>query len=213
MPKEYECLVFAPKFNTGKKHDATGAFQPEQKAFAKRHKIPETNLFLVDNTQTAKQMRDFVLSKLKRVEPVRTIVFMCHGWLSGIQFGFDKTSLKDLAWALARVVDVRVVLYACSTAQGGPGGDGGFADILRDALRDAGAADCQIDAHTTAGHTTKNPYVRRFLGQGAATGGVFIVDPKDNDIWPKWREALKTDFRFDFPYMSVGEIRIAVSNM
>ena len=81
------------------------------------------------------------------------------------------TNSPTSEWTAQQVVN-RVVLYACSTAKGentaqdmeAVGGDGGFTDRLRDLLCQAGAVDYQVDAHSTAGHTMKNPYVRRFQG-------------------------------------------------
>jgi hypothetical protein len=110
-----------------------------------------------------------------------------------------------------------VALYCCSTGAASSadayaefGGDGGFADRLRDALCVAGGVHCTVDAHTTAGHTTMNPYVRRFEGRGSRVGGVGgfdLVSPKSGDLWRRWRRALReTSLRYRFPVMSVAEI-------
>jgi hypothetical protein len=203
-------LVFAPQFNTRGRRDATGAFQPEAEAFCRaRGGVP----FLVGNTLDAPAMRAQVYGQIDRaVGPVRTVACFCHGSGTGIQFGFNRRNAIDLALAIAKVStpDVRVALYCCNTAGGpGVGGDGGFADSLRDALCRAGAVQCQVDAHTTAGHTTRNPYARRFLGMGSAVGGVgglWIVAPRST-LWAKWRRALRdTSLRFDFPFLSIAEI-------
>jgi hypothetical protein len=218
-------LVLAPKHNTGTKKDATGAFQPEAAAFAKRNGVPKAQVVWIDNHLSKRAMRAAVLAEIEKVKkengPLAAIACFCHGWKTGIQFGFDKSTVGWLAQALAGARDVRVPLYACSTAQGADGddstavgGDGGFADLLRDALCQAGAVDCQVDAHTTAGHTSKNPFVRRFQGMGSPSGGAggfFIVSPSQRQLFAKWRKLLASaDLRYAFPFMTVAEIHVAI---
>jgi hypothetical protein len=122
--------------------------------------------------------------------------------------------LKDVdhfasVFASSKVPRQTVVLYACSTGAGGVGGDGGFADALRDALCRAGSVNCRVVAHVTAGHATRNPNVRFFDGMGSATGGAggyYPVAP-GSALWKKWVRALReTDMRFRFPFLSVAEI-------
>jgi len=219
-------LVLAPLYNTGKKKDATGAFRPEATVFAERHGVPREQVVWIDNHLSKPAMRAEVLAEIAKVKTasgaLEALACFCHGWKTGIQFGFDKTTVGVLAEVLVGVRDIRVPLYACSTAQGAGGddstaigGDGGFADLLRDALCQAGAVDCQVDAHTTAGHTSKNPFVRRFQGMGSqlgGTGGFFIVSPSQKQLFAKWRRALaNTDLRRDFPFMTVAEIHAAIA--
>ena len=133
-----------------------------------------------------------------------------HGWETGIQCGFGLAQVGDLAGALAGAARApRVILYGCLTAEGtGPGGDGGFADALRDALCAAGAAWAQVDAHVTAGHCCRIPYVRRFEGAGVPTGGLggaYLVTP-GAALWKPWVAALKGDLRFRFPFLSAVAI-------
>jgi hypothetical protein len=210
-------IVFAPMFNTRGRHDATGAFQPEADAFCRARGGTPT---LIANTMPAEAMRAQVFLRLipDPAIQVRTVAFFCHGSGGSIQFGFNRANVDQLAAAIAEAVDVRIVLYACNTARGSKaegqmaefGGDGGFADALRDALCRAGAVNCQVDAHTTAGHTTRNPFVRRFLGMGSRVGGVggfWIVSPTNRPLWAKWRRALREgSLRFDFPFLSIAEI-------
>ena len=218
-------LVLAPLHNTGAKKDATGAFQPEALAFANRHEVPREQVIWIDNHLSKRAMRAAVLAEIEKAKKengsLAALACFCHGWKTGIQFGFDRSSVGWLAQALAGARDVRVALYACSTAQGegddaaAVGGDGGFADLLRDTLCRAGAVDCQVDAHTTAGHTTKNPFVRRFQGMGSplgGAGGFLIVSPSQKQLFAKWRRQLaSTDLRYDFPFMTVAEIHSAIA--
>ena len=201
-------LTIAPTFNTPGKKDATGAFQPERDAFVTCVN-PLDWQSDADNHTTKSAMRAVVLADVHAVAPTLLAVFG-HGWRTGIQFGFSLPHVDELAAELARGCPfVRVALYCCSTGSGpGVGGDGGFADMLRDALCRAGAVHCQVDAHDRSGHTTKNPYVTRFMGQGSATGGQggqWIVAPK-SALWGRWVRALRGDLRFRFPLMDVAAI-------
>ena len=143
-----------------------------------------------------------------RGAPDRLAIF-CHGWANGLQL-VPMAHVKDLARMLAPKrpgPGPIVTLYACSTADGPHvGGDGGFADALLDALCEAGATGCVVDAHTTAGHTTRNPNVRRFTGPTADVGGEYIVEPRST-LWRAWVKALAGPFRWEFPTLGTGVIR------
>jgi len=218
-------LILLPDRNV-KRFDWSGAFLPEAKAFAKRHACLPEEIVRVDISKRRAMMREAVCSAIESHEP-RTVVFFCHGWRTGIQLGFDLKTVDELAEAIHNVnagvgCDPVIILFACSTGKGSeidvdkdkeaPGGDGGFADELRDALCRAGNIDNRVIAHSTAGHTTMNPFVRIFTGDFSPTGGhggSWIVRP-GSERWAKWRAKLKTPFRFDFPTMSVGQIHEAL---
>lgn len=202
-------LAFAPKYNTCKKRDATGAFQPEARAFLETglDGVTYGDLVIVDNHLHADEMRARILDAIAEHKPDH-VAFFCHGWATGIQFGFGMAHVKQLAEDIATIDRPTVTLYCCLTADGPTDGDGGFADALRDALCQAGAVNCRVDAHTTAGHTTRNPRVRRFDGLGSAhggTGGQWIVMPQ-SALWGRWVRALRGDLRFRFPGMEIAEI-------
>ncbi len=205
-------IAFAPQYNTGKKHDATGAFQPEAEAFCAFRKSGA--VFLVNNRLAPQAMRAEVLYLLR--PPCFNFAFFCHGRTKGIQFGFGTSNVDELAKAIAAackpISDPRIALYCCNTAGGpGVGGDGGFADLLRDALCRAGAVNCQVDAHVGRGHTTERPYVRRFEGKGSPVGGVggyFLVAP-GSKLWRPWVKAMKDEkgtLRYEFPFMAVDAL-------
>lgn len=215
-------VAFAPAYNAGGRRDATGAFQPEADAFLKYHGRTG-NLFLIDNRKPREGMRKQVLAVLRQFgasEGIPTVAFFCHGQGRRIQLGWDVGNVDQLARTIARmpscVLRVRVVLYTCNAAMASPseryepvGGDGGFADALRDALCRAGCLEAQVDGHTTVGHTTRNPYVRRFEGRGSPVGGVggYMLVAPGTALWPRWRTALReTSLRYEFPFLSVGEI-------
>lgn len=224
-------LVFAPAHNTGRKRDATGAFIPEAKKFAEMH---NGRLVLVDNRRPKGEMVNSVLTEIERAgayhdgsccaDPdhdhrLEFVAFFCHGYPHGLQFGFNLRNVDRLGEAIASASNPEVIvpLYACSAASTlgwlrrrglGPGGDRGFADELRDALCEHGATFATVDAHTTAGHTTWNPNVRRFAGDGSPVGGIggsFIVERR-TPLWRPWVRALRGDLRLRFPFMPIGMI-------
>ncbi len=204
-------ILFAPDRNTPGKHDAGGAFIPDSQAFAKHHGIT-TPIVRVDISADDSARRAQIHTALASGSGLlETVAFFCHGYRTGIQLGYTIHNVADLARAIAAssLKNVRVILYACSTGGGnGPGGDGAFADQLRDALCAQGATECQVDAHTTAAHATRNPYVRRFEGRGSpvgGTGGQWLVAP-ESKLWGVWRRGLNTDLRFRFPFMSVAQL-------
>lgn len=198
-------LAFCPRSNSPGKKDATGAFIPEALAFVRLH---GGRVAYFDNLLPPAQRFRSVLQELSQSAPVECVAFFCHGHKNGMQIGANLRNIPTLAAAIAGV-DARIVpLYACDAARDldadrsddslpGPGGVGGYADRLSRAL----GGDISVDAHTTAGHTTWNPHVRRF------PGGKWIVEP-GSPLWRKWRAKLREDrdFRLTFPFMSIKDI-------
>lgn len=133
-----------------------------------------------------------------------------HGLASRLpRLGATIANAPILAAALARASTApKVELFTCLAGEdltpgphGPPGGDGGYADTLRDACVKSGATGVQVDAHGSSsqlahrardlgGHTTHNPFVRRFLGpeRKGAVGGQWLVDPASAQWfgWVKW---------------------------
>jgi hypothetical protein len=220
-------LIFAAGFDTPGKSDATGAFHPEARRFQAVH---GGRIVHIDNRLGTDARAERVLDEIARNgrQPWRTIAFFCHGTPKSIQLGFSRgKTLDELAKYIARTSerDVHVLLYCCSTASTiraligkSVGGDGGFADELRDALCRHGATHCRVIAHTTVGDTTKNPFVRFFDGAGSpvgGAGGTYVVRATSK-LWHAWKEAcagrfLGGDFRFMMPFMEIGEIHAALT--
>lgn len=213
-------LGFAPTTNSPGKKDATGAFIPEGRNFMKFHDEPADSLVLIDNTKPAAVMKARVLDSIREAPDLQGVAFFCHGLRDRIQFGIRKKDLPELAQLLATKAtgDLVVTLYCCDTGRDDDadrdddlaefGGDNGFADCLRDELCKAGVTRCVVDAHTTAAHTTMNPDVRRFEGMGSKVGGAgghYIV-PRGSALRKAWVRALKTNFRFEFPYLTTATI-------
>lgn len=205
-------LILTPRKNRPGKSDYTGAFLPEAKAFAALHKIAPERIVDVDATAPNSACRAHVEAALQSNGPLSLVAFFCHGLRTGLQLGHSIQTVDALAKAIAKngSESIVVALYACSTGGGpAPGGEGGFADRLRDALCRAGKSHCSVVAHDNAGHATRNPRVRRFEGRGSPVGGMggtWLVAP-GSELWKPWVRALqKTDLRLRFPLMDPAQI-------
>jgi len=204
-------LIFVPDRDQPGKRDYSAVFRPEALRFAKLH--GEASVVEIDVSRKPPLRRADVVRELNghRGKALDYIAFFCHGWSRGIQTGHDIGNVAQLASAIVSASSARVVvpLYCCSTAgsplTGSTGGDGGFADSLRDALAKAGATDCRVYGHDRAGHATRLPYARCFSG-ALHNGGEWLVDPK-SPRWRKWVTRLRmTDLRLRFPFLSRTEI-------
>lgn len=191
------------------KPDATGAFIPESLHWQRMHGGAREGY---KNKLGAVACRREVEGILAKHSGIDALAFFNHGYRDGMQTGHHIPHVGALADAIAKACAPRVVIYlaACSTAKQRTVALGGFADALRDALTARGVAG-HIDAHTTAGHTTRNPHVQRFA-MGAPVGdiaGDWIVAPGD-PLWRKWVAALKGDLRLRYPLMTREEIRASL---
>jgi hypothetical protein len=200
-------LVFYSSKDTHGKKDATGAFVPEAKAFARYHVIPDKDVIGIDCTKTnkASNRRAKVIQELLLREDLELLAFFGHGWPSGIQFGIRKGHIRRILDHVRATDDLKVGLYACLTAENeerdtslknvGPGTDGGFADTFRDEMVRHGITKGWVDGHKTAGHATWNPNLVRFLCEDVddrdygAEGGFYLVEPRST-YWKKWCMAL-----------------------
>lgn len=215
-------LCFVPDANTPGKADATGAFLPEARAFARHHGVdPELVIRRFPATAPIQKRRAVCVQAFDTAyEPLDVVAFFCHGWRNGLQAGFLRPNILVLARLLAlhAKIDAHVLLYACETGRDadlqteddrepGPGGDGGFADELRDACEALGRR-ITVMGHTTAGHCACNPYARYFAPECGGQGGHWFVEP-ESALWRKWARTLKdprSTLRFRFPMMTPAEI-------
>jgi hypothetical protein len=224
-------LVFYSNTNTHGRVDATGAFIPEAKKFKDFYGVPDEDFIGIDCTVKNKtKLRNTVFHELSKRENLGLLAFFGHGWPKGIQFGIRLRHIPEMVSHMNPNKDIVVALYAClaaendvrdtNIAQVGPGTDGGFADTLRDTLvRDKGVTDGWIDAHKTAGHTTWNPNVVRFLcsdvedPDDGGEGGSYIVAPR-SQFWKKWVRALKDtrNMRYWFTTHTEIEIKLRLQN-
>ncbi len=209
-------ILFAPIHDTPGKADAR-EFQREAHAFCKEHNA-SCGVRLFDNRLTERQRFSQVVDWLEggHVGLADTVAFFCHGFRTGLQFGATLQNAGKLAAALklACVSEPMIILYACSAGRDGdadtsdeddpgPGGDGGYADKLRDELGKLGVR-ATIWAHSTAAHATKNPFVRRF-DPGEMAGGHWVVTPYSR-LWLTWKKALQGSLRFRFPFLAQDQI-------
>lgn len=220
-------LIFYSNVNTHGKRDATGAFIPEALAFQEYHGIQPEFCIGVDCSKyhMSKKRRDKVFTAISSRKNLDLIAFFGHGWPDGIQFGINRRHIPQLVDALNEPSpDLKVVLYACLAAENdvrdssitdlGPATDGGFADLLRDELARNGVTDGWVDGHKTAGHTTWNPHVVRFLcetvtdEERGGEGGAYLVAP-GSQLWREWCYVLKNNqaVRHWFPVQTEMEIK------
>ena len=148
------------------------------------------------------------------------VAFFMHGWTTktgatGLQTGHKNADgAKALAVALAPLcedVAVTVMLYCCQlganskTYSGEPGviSSGSFASVLAEQLTDLGVG-ATVYGHTSAGHTTTNPYVVHF----GAYEPLWVVEPSST-YWTAWRKALKdTDSELWAYFPEMGDVEL-----
>lgn len=179
-----ELLILLPDRNTSGKSDLTGAFQPEARLLVE---MRGGSTVYIDQSQGDVGRRRQVIRAIDRHQPAE-IVYFGHGLERRLpQLGFSLGHCAQLAEAISEYATApTIVLYACSAADGvGPGGDGGFCDVLRDSLCEAGAKACNVYGHDRGGHTTGNRHVRWFFGPEPAVGGKWLFEP-NGPHWKDW---------------------------
>lgn len=229
-------LVFYSCRNSRNKHDATGAFIPEAKAFQKYHGIPDNNMFAIDCVRQKKNARfNKVLELLFAFgtrQKISSLIWFGHGWPNGIQFGFTRKDIPFLVQVLSGVngemnrlceFDLNIVFYCCSMADNdnrnnkgvkiGIATDGGFCDVLRDNMEKREFTG-QVIGHLTKGHTDMNPntiifYANKNINDNC--GGSWLVEP-GSLFWKDWKRGMKTNLRFAFPFMTELEIKNLLNN-
>lgn len=237
---EQKVLCFVPLHNAPNKHDVTGAFLPEAKKFVSLA-AGGSEIVRFDNTLKFASRRNAVGKEIikRHGKNFTSVAFFCHGWANGVQAGFTRrtagklgTLICDLVFA-GRCVDSRgtvvVPLYCCSTGQDAEDreseaagtGATSFAHELATALSEklpASYAPSRVVAHTTKGHTTRNPNVAIFDGEGRS-GYLLQPDTSGKELkrWQRsWRKSLRgevaslADLRFQFPYQVPSAVVWAV---
>jgi len=228
-------LIIASSVDRAGLRDASRVFLPEAAQLARPWATAREMSWFVDcvaferKSMSAWRLRRYLADRLAGLADdigptVSLVAFLCHGWSTGIQFGFHLAHIERLAKLLARLAVrdglFRVVLYCCKNADGpedgpeeiGPATDGGFADLLRDQLSLCGI-EAQVDAHKTSGHATQNPHVVRF-DPGCGIGGSWLVKPQSL-LWSRWCARLHAEhdmLRYRYPLMSRAEIAGALTD-
>lgn len=223
-----QALAIHATKNEPPKRDATGAFVPEAREFAKFWACHREGF---DNFLPKTERAKSVEAILDRYRGLEMIAFFGHGFRTGLQSGHGMSNVGSLAKAIARATGPRVyvVLYACSTAGVISVERGGFADALRDELTKLGKTG-HVDGHTTAAHTVWNPMLQRFdMGDPfEEIVGDWVVTPPDlpnperktnpraarflpaDPEWSMWKKRLRADkdpFCYRFPTMTIQDIR------
>lgn len=199
--------------------DFKGAFEPESQTFMKV--VPGKHTLIQFNASKSMRSRQrHVFEALEALEGgnYAGLACFCHGWHNGIQAGVRSRDIPEFVRLICAATKtgadekalLYVPLYACSTAAKGgapeaaseTGGDGGFADMMRDSFCAQGKPWVRVYGHTTPGHTTMNPQVRIFEGKGSPIGGlggeVFVRQPPPkNPLWSVWTAACAGKAPFD----------------
>lgn len=222
-------VIFVPDRNKPGRKDMTGAFLPEAVRFATAIGGQTSWIIPINVGKTRRSREKAVIAGIQKAYEERgqldVVAFFCHGYRYRLQMGFGTRFKVDRVWlgklaatiAATSAEDVSVPLYACSAATSAKNandqtaaGDGGFADELRDALCREGATWNTVIGHSTAGHTTRNPYVRVFQGEGTSTGGIggcWIARP-GGPLWKRWVRWMRTGTnRYQMTQMSLQVIR------
>lgn len=200
-------IITGDRDSEGKK-DFSGAFRPEAEQFKKVHDT-NANIICIDTSKSMANRKKQLFSEIEKLAKCckfDVVAFFMHGWSSGIQCGLRIQDIKDFVSILKPCIlygdtpnyQAYFLLYCCLTGSGESiGGNGGFADRLRDELCLVKKPWCRVYSHTTAGHTTRNPYARVFDGKGSLVGGVdgeWMIRPPSKGVksplWRKWVDAL-----------------------
>ncbi len=215
-------LVLHASEDTNGVNDATGAFIPEAINFNKHRtsKGDVVQIFPYKNTLGNQKRFEAFCKLIEDANDFDAFVYLGHGLRNSLpSAGVTQANRKkftDLLYKKSKnKKKLYVTLFACSTAETTtkqPGGEGGFADKVRDDLVALGMTEGWIDAHPTPGHATQNSQVKRFYisEEESPKGGSWIVTPGSPEF-KKWRQRLNSKwredpFRFDFPYLNQVDI-------
>ena len=135
---------------------------------------------------------------------VDTLAIFCHGYHSRLQIGMG---LRDIANRVKH--GGTISLYCCKTARShnaeGPQWTNDLHTIgtIAEALS-LMATDCTVYAHTTSGHTARNPY-KVMLRDGVAS---WVIEPGTRawPVWVKWLKAMRTTNRFKLSFHPEREV-------
>jgi len=148
------------------------------------------------------------------------LAYWGHGYPSGIQLGFKwKHGASMLARDMIGLEAKTLILYACSVAKG----KNNFLLWIAEELIKNGVKDFKLFGHDRRGHTMKNPFVVCYkpkeIPAPAESPGIVVPDDKtiliperiefrkimSPEAWKGWREGLKGDQRFEFPFIGIED--------
>ena len=190
-------LIFAQAINMEARHDASGAFIPGARQFARAHGLSEP-IWLKD-----KNDRKLMIETIATARDLDVIAYFGHGTRSSLPSADIRWEhLPQLSEAVrgAAGANCRVILYACTT-----GIEGCFANQLAKILN----YDVTVWGHTCAGHSFTNPYVTRFPYQ--PDGSPYLVEPH-GPLWQDWYKLIKgkSDIWTRFPFLSKAAVETEI---
>ncbi len=184
-------LILVTGYDSPGKHDASGAFLPEARAFRELH---GAGWMEFTSPQPAPKRRRMAEVAIAGTPGLDVLACFGHGTAGSlIVTGHGLANVLELATAIRGSGAKTVVLYACSTAAGRVG----FADELAYALPGV-----LIWAHTSAGHTSWNPNTEL---AGGPNGGDPVARPGD-PLWKRWRMRMHDDQAFRLSFWLVGAV-------
>lgn len=141
-----------------------------------------------------------VFSTMAGVPECDVLAFFCHGWRTGMQHGFRwRWGARMLAQCMINMKAKYLVLYACSCGKT----EDNFAKWIAEELFEANYKPFKVIAHATRGHTTRNPNVVLYRN----VPGRIVYKQRLPD-WGEWKEMLKGEYRFDFPFVPIEELEV-----
>lgn len=220
-------LVLLPDRDRAGRNDYRGAFRPEADRLRVLFQLAESQVLEIPAgapKATQREALRFAVELASRGGPLARVLFLCHGESHWLQLGeYRLVELAELAEVLAPALlpAAALTLYCCHTGEvpddracrrggeaSGCGEEGGLAAQLYGALAALGLAGVRVDGHERAGHTTRNPYVRRF--DGASPLGRYLVTP-GGPLWGRFSARLhdvNDPLRFTYPSLSDQELAV-----
>jgi len=196
------------------KKDATHVFIPESRkleTFIKERgdtsENHATNGNQWDKDAIKADLFDSVL--LRSTDSIDAVHFLCHGWKTGIQFGFKRRSgARILGGFIGSFRPKYVNLYACLTGKESDN----FALWTYERLKECYGSSVFDDyprlmCHTTRGHATGNPNVKTyFTDENGKTQSCMVYTRTHKLFWIWWYLLRTTDLCFEFPFITKEQI-------
>jgi hypothetical protein len=199
MGCEPTVLAILPLHNSPGKRDVTGAFAPEADGFARKYSGYQ---FAVDN-HLPPRLRLAQSLPVAEQQALSGLAIFCHGTTRGLpSIGWSLYNIPETARALTWSMSGKapLVLYACSAGIG-------YLPRLCSEMRNLGWKGYGW-GHSTRGHTTYNPHVVYCSPENNKALPLF--NPKHRVTWRQWVKMLKSDFRFEFPFMTPRSVVLRV---
>jgi hypothetical protein len=197
-------------------------FTREEQAFASFWSVAKSwRHAFVDKTSKARRAASVLafLESMGEAKPgwYDSVAVFCHGLRQSSQLGFETSSIDPFAQSLKKCLkaDGCASLYSGSNAKGVEVGEQAGHESRCFAARLHHLTGRDVYAHTTAGHTTRNPYVVRLSGDRAE----FLIKP-GSPLWSTWRRELwvleqktnRDSLRFLFPFLSQEQLEMWLSD-